>query len=593
MKQFFKFMFASMLGFILTFIIIFLIGMAFIISLASLSKTEAVVISKNTVLKISLNETIHDRAPNDPFNLKDFSKFEFSKNLGLNEILKNIKKAETDDNIEGLYLDLSYIPTGLATIGEIRKALLEFKKSEKFIICYAEVYTQKAYYLGSVADEMYLNPEGYIDFKGLSGQVMFVKGLLEKFDIETTIIRGKNNNFKSAVEPLMYDKMSEANKEQTSKYVNSLWNNMLEEISKSRDISIEDLNTIADNLDIKSPEAAVQYKLVDDILYKDELLDKLREKLGLKEGKTISSVKLKKYSDVHVVKIPKKKRSKNKIAVIYAQGEIKSGKQDELTISSERLSKAIRKARLNDQIKAIVLRVNSPGGSALASEVIWREVVLAKQAKPTLVSMGNLAASGGYYIACGADKIFANPTTLTGSIGVFGVLPNFQKALKNWLGITFDGVNTNTYSDFGSTVRPLSQYEEDVIRYYVDDIYDTFISHVAEGRGMTTAEVDSIGQGRVWSGKDAKRLGLIDEFGGLVEAIEAAVEMAELEDYRIETLPAQKDFFEKLLEDLSIQMETKSLKDELGENYIYLKFMRDIAEMDKYQARLPFEIEVK
>jgi len=591
MKQFFKFMFASMLGFFLTFILIFFIGMSILI-VVSLSKTETVVVPSNSILQVSLEEEIHDRPSSDPFNFVNLSKFEIDKKLGLNDVLKSLKKAASDDNIKGILLELGSIPSGLATIEEIRNALIKFKESGKFIISYGEVYSQKAYYMASVADEVYLNPEGFIEFKGLAGQVMFIKGLLDKFDIETTIIRGKNNKFKSAVEPLMYDKMSEANKEQTRVYVTSLWDNMLEGISNSRNISTESLNAIADGLEIKSAELAVQHKLVDDIVFKDELLDKLRDKLGLDPNKKISNITLKKYFDVPAVK-KIKKRSKNKIAVIYAQGEIKSGKQDEMTISSDRLSKTIRKARLDEKIKAIVLRVNSPGGSALASEVIYREVVLAKKEKPLIVSMGNLAASGGYYIACGADKIYANPTTLTGSIGVFGIMPNFQATLKNWLGITFDGVNTNTYSDFGSAVRPMSPYEENVIRYFIEDIYDTFIAHVAEGRNMTTSQVDSIGQGRVWCGVDAKKIGLVDEFGGLELAIKEAAKMAELDEYRTVSLPVQKDFLDKLIDGLSINMSTKSLEKELGENYDYFTFIRDLSEMDKYQARLPFMIEIQ
>ena len=580
-----------MLGFFLTFILIFFIGMSILI-VVSLSKTETVVVPSNSILQVSLEEEIHDRPSSDPFNFVNLSKFEIDKKLGLNDVLKSLKKAASDDNIKGILLELGSIPSGLATIEEIRNALIKFKESGKFIISYGEVYSQKAYYMASVADEVYLNPEGFIEFKGLAGQVMFIKGLLDKFDIETTIIRGKNNKFKSAVEPLMYDKMSEANKEQTRVYVTSLWDNMLEGISNSRNISTESLNAIADGLEIKSAELAVQHKLVDDIVFKDELLDKLRDKLGLDPNKKISNITLKKYFDVPAVK-KIKKRSKNKIAVIYAQGEIKSGKQDEMTISSDRLSKTIRKARLDEKIKAIVLRVNSPGGSALASEVIYREVVLAKKEKPLIVSMGNLAASGGYYIACGADKIYANPTTLTGSIGVFGIMPNFQATLKNWLGITFDGVNTNTYSDFGSAVRPMSPYEENVIRYFIEDIYDTFIAHVAEGRNMTTSQVDSIGQGRVWCGVDAKKIGLVDEFGGLELAIKEAAKMAELDEYRTVSLPVQKDFLDKLIDGLSINMSTKSLEKELGENYDYFTFIRDLSEMDKYQARLPFMIEIQ
>lgn len=593
MKQFFKFMFASMLGFLLTFLILFFIGISIIVSVASLSKKDTAPIPEKSILQLHFKEFIPDRAPKDPFSLSDFSGFELSKTFGLDEILKNIDKAASDNNIKGILLEMSAVPSGMATIEEIRNALLEFKESGKFIVSYGEVYSQKAYYLASVADEVYLNPEGLLELKGLTGQVMFIKGMLEKLDVETTVIRGRDNKFKSAVEPIIYDKMSEANKEQTLTYVSSIWNNMLECISKSRNISIESLNVIADGLKLKSPEIAVQNKLVDDIIYKDQLLEILKDKVGVESGKKISLVNLKKYSNVNAANIETKKRSKNRIAVIYAQGEIMSGEQDEMTIGSERISKAIRKARQDDKIKAIVFRVNSPGGSALASEVIWREVVLAKNEKPVVVSMGNLAASGGYYISCGADKIFADPTTLTGSIGVFGIMPNFQATFKNWLGITFDEVKTNKYSDFGSAVRPLSDYEEDVIRYYIEDIYETFLEHVAEGRNMTKAQVDSIGQGRIWSGVDAKRIGLIDEFGGLETAIEEAAKMAELEDYRTISLPVQKEFIEKIMEDLALDVKTSRLEKELGENYKYFRLINRIAEMDKYQARIPFEIDVQ
>ena len=589
MKQFFKFMFASMLGFFLTFLIIFFILMGMFFAAISFTKTEEVIVNNNSILHIKLDRIIYDRTLNDPIAFFDPVTFKSKRTLGLNDILKNLKKAQKDDNIKGIYLDLSFIPSGIATIEEIRNALMNFKQSGKFIIAYGETLSQKAYYLATVADKIYLNPEGSIDFRGLAGEVFFLKGMFEKLDIEAQVIQ--HGKFKSAIEPLILDKMSKANKEQTITFITSIWDKILEAVSSTRNIDITELNKYADKLILHNVENAKKYNFVDDLIYKDELFTVLSNKLGIKEIKCRNCISLRKYTHAKV-KIDKKKRSRNKIAVIYALGAIESGEGDEKTIGSEKISQAIRKARIDKSVKAIVLRVNSPGGSAIASEVIWREVNLSKKFKPIIVSMGNLAASGGYYISCAADKIIANPTTLTGSIGVFGFIPNFKQFFDKKLGITFDNVKTNDNADFISTVRPLTSFQRSVIKDDVERIYQTFIEHVAEGRKLTTAQVDSIGQGRVWSGVDAKRIGLIDEFGGLEKAIEIAANMAELDDYRIISLPKQKDPFTQIIEDVFGGVQISILEKKLGINYQYYNYLQSIYNMKDVQARLPYEINI-
>jgi len=558
-------------------------------SAASFSKKEVVVVPKNSILHLKFDKEVADRSSNNPFESIDFLSMKSSDTPGLNEILESLKKAKDDENIKGIYLDLGTVPSGIATVEEIRNALIEFKKSGKFIICYGEVFTQKAYYLASVADKIYLNPEGIIDFKGLNGEVMFYKGLLEKLDVDVQIIR--HGKFKSAVEPFIYDKMSEPNKEQTLKYLTSIWDHLLDGISTYRKISKDDLNAIADSFSIKKAADAITYKLADKLMYKDELLAELRTKLGLGDNDKISMLSLSKYVDAPN-KNKKASTSKNKIAVIYALGSIESGKGDDKTIGSEKISEAIRKARLDSTVKAIVLRVNSPGGSALASDVIWREVLLAKKVKPVVASMGDVAASGGYYISCAATKIVADPTTITGSIGVFGMVPNLKGLFNNKLGITVDNVKTNNYADFGTTYRPLTESEKDIYQVDVENIYTTFITHVAEGRGMTTDQVDSIGQGRVWSGADALKIGLIDEFGGLDKAIEIAAKLAKIEDYKIQSLPAQKEPFEQILESLQGGSDETFLKAQLGETYEYYKYIQGIKNMKGVQARMPYSIYV-
>ena len=587
MKQFFKFMFASMAGFFLIFIVIFFILMGMIMSVATLTKKEVVIVSKNTVLHLKFDQAIPDRSSNNPFDNFDFSSMKSNDAPGLNDILDNIRKAKADENIKGIYLDLSTVPAGVATLDEIRNALLDFKSSGKFIISYGEDYTQKAYYLATVADKIYLNPTGLIDFKGINGEIMFFKGLLEKLDVNVQIIR--HGKFKSAVEPFLYDKMSEANKLQTLKYLTSIWDHLLDGISSGRKISKNDLTAIADGLKIRAAEDAVKYKLADKLMYKDEILAELRTRLGIGANDNISVMSMSKYIDAPD-KTKKFVKSHDKIAVIYALGEIQSGVGSDKIIGSERISEAIRKARLDSTVKAIVLRVNSPGGSALASDVIWREVVLAKKVKPVVASMGDVAASGGYYISCAASKIVADENTITGSIGVFGIVPNLKGLYNNKLGITFDNVKTNTHADFGTTSRAMSDEEKGIFQVGVENIYHTFISHVAEGRHMTTDAVDSIGQGRVWSGADAIKIGLIDKFGGLDTAIHLAARLAKISDYRITSLPEQKDKFEQIIESLKGGSDDVLLKKELGDAYDYYMYIENIKNMKGVQAVMPYQI---
>ena len=589
MKQFFKFLFSSFLGTLLAFVIGFFILMGMVAAL--MPKEEVVEVKPNTVLRITLNNQISDRSPSNPLENFDFQEFDVTMPLGLNDILKNIDKAKNDDNIKGIYLEVDMLMAGSATVEEIRDALIDFKESEKFIIAYADYYSQGAYYLASVADKVYLNPEGSIDYRGLRSELMFFKGAMEKFGIEPQIIRGTGNQFKSAVEPFMYDKMSEANRLQTRKYLDALWNKMVAGISESRNIPVADLNLWANQLAVSNARKAVELKMIDGVKYYDEVVAELKERSDVKESKKIAFVNMDKYKKVPKSHHEFKGIAKDKVAVIYASGEIKMGKGDEGTIGSTSLSKAIRQARKDTTVKAIVLRINSPGGSALASDIILREVMLARQEKPVIASMGDVAASGGYYIACLADTIVASENTLTGSIGVFGLMFHIEKLLAEELGITVDRVTTNDHADLGSLTRKMTPYEKEVIQKQVDEIYATFIGHVANGRGMTTEQVDHIGQGRVWAGVDAMQNGLVDVYGGLEKSIEIAKEKAGLEKYRVVEYPKQKDL-EQIISELTGTVKAKVMEDELGRNLRYYEQMKKQLGQQGILARMPFDYTV-
>ncbi|MGC9374464.1 MAG: signal peptide peptidase SppA [Bacteroidales bacterium] len=586
MKSFFKYVLATIVGIILSSILMFFIFLGSIGAMIS-SQDQPVKIDEHTVLHIELSSPIADRSNKNPMENFDFESFQPVNQLGLNDILANIKKAKEDENIDGIYLDFTLIPAGMATIEEIRSALIDFKASGKFIISFADTYTQSTYYLASIADKVYLNPEGLISWTGMRSEIMFFKEALEKIGIEAQIIR--HGKFKSAVEPFMYKQMSPENREQIMTYMGSIWDHMLTRISESRNIPVEKLNTLADNLTLNSADAALEHGFVDGLKYKDEILAELKELTEKKEKDEIKSVTLAKYT-----KVPKKRKSleKDKIAVVYASGSVIMGEGAEGNIGSDRISKAIREARKDSTIKAIVFRVNSGGGSALASEVIWREVKLAQQVKPVIASLGDVAASGGYYIVAPAEKIIANPNTITGSIGVFGMIPNGKKLLNDKLGIYVDVAKTNPHADIYSFSRPLSAKEKETIQLNIEEIYETFITHVAEGRGMTKEEIDEIGQGRVWSGANAIEIGLIDEFGGLEKAIEIAAQSANLEKYRVVELPKLKDPFQQFLENIQENVKASILKDELGNEYKYYQRLQDIKNMQGIQARIPYDIEL-
>ena len=586
MKQFFKFVLATIVGLILTSIILVLIIVG-IITAASSEKT--VDVEPNSVLHIALNYAINERTANNPLAgiLGDGDKA-----IGLKDILANIKKAEADDNIKGIFLDESSMQAGQATVEEIRNALIKFKKSGKFIIAYSEVYSQSFYYLASVADKVYINPKGIFEFKGFSSQVTFLKGALDKLGIEAQII--KVGTYKSAVEPYFLTKMSDANRLQVTSYLGSMYDHFLTGISVSRKISKGELFNYANEMMIKQPEDALKYKLVDGLKYKDEILDELRQRTGLDKKADLKSVEIAEYTNAETkTEDGKKASSKNRIAVIYASGEITGGDGDDNTIGSETVSKALRKARLDSKVKAVVLRVNSPGGSSLASDVIWREVMLTKKVKPIIVSMGDLAASGGYYISCAADSIIAEPNTITGSIGIFAVIPNVQKLLNDKLGITVDGVKTGKFADIGDMSRPLTPEEKMILQNQVNRGYDDFTKAVAEGRHKTQAYINSIGQGRVWTGEQAIRLGLVDRLGNIDDAIKSAAKKANLKDYKLEALPEQKSIFNKFGLGMNAEIKAHMLKSELGDNYKYYQQIKGLTQLMRTpQARLPYDVEI-
>lgn len=588
MAQFFKYTFATVLGVFIAGIISLFLFMGIVGAIVASSEDKEVIAEAHSILHLDLDYQITDRGMSDPFTPFNFMDFSMKEKPGLDVIIRSIQKAKVDPNIDGIYIDSQSVLAGVSSTQEIRNALEDFKSSGKFIVAYATAFDQKGYYLASVADKLYLHPEGFIYFAGLSGQVTFFKGAMEKLGIEMQIIR--HGQFKSAVEPFMLDKMSEANKKQTSALINSVWFEMLEPISSARNISMNDLNQFADDLVLNDPKQALEYHFVDGLKYADEVKEYLMSFSGSQDEKDLKLLSVDKYTKTSFYKEGSK--SRDKIAVIYASGEIMPGKGDDTYIGEKNIVKALKEARENSRVKAIVLRINSPGGSALVSDLIWREVELAKLEKPVIASMSDVAASGGYYIACNSNSIFAEPTTITGSIGVFGMIPNVKELMNDKLGITFDKVMTNKNADFMDLTQPLSGFQKAVIQKSIENIYSSFVNKVAKGRNMTFEEVDAIGQGRVWTGEQAIDLGLVDTLGGLEDAVTAAAKLVDLTDYRILSLPVQKDAFAKLLEDFS--GESSLLIDEkLGVFSKYAKQLKNIENQDLIQARLPFDLEIK
>ena len=593
MGQFLKFMFASMLGTLLigVVLIVLFFGMLAAAAAGLGSKGKPTKIKDGSVLQLTLDNELVDRGDDEQMDF-DFGPFQGESKTGLNQVLAALDQAKSDEKIEGIFLDLTSVNSGFATLREIRNKLMEFKKeSGKPVVAWAEFYTQGSYYLATAADQVYLQPKGMLDYRGLQSEYMFLKGLFEKLDIDMQFIRGSNNKFKSFGEVYTEEQMSPANRAQIELILRGLWADHRSAVSEKTGLSANELDTIANTFAAKDDEAARDLKLVDALMYRDELLADIKERMSLDKEKDIAFVSLGKYLRTDDEK-EEEGDAKTKLAVIYAEGGISSGDGDD-GIGSTSLSATIREAREDSAVKAIVLRVNSPGGSGLASEVIWREVKLAAEAKPLVVSMGDVAASGGYYISCPATKIYAEPTTITGSIGVFGLIPNMQGFFKNKLGITFDGEQTNKYAGMMTTSRALTEEEKGIIQGWVDDFYDGFVERVAEGRKLTTAQVDSIGQGRVWTGADAKERGLVDELGGLEDAIRAAATLANISDYRKVELPEQEDFLKKLLKDLNTETKAWVAREYLGEDAKLLKEYqraREAKEQTGILARMPYDL---
>lgn len=588
-------MLAVVVGVIIVHILYGVIFLLICLSAAGSSSSD-VTVKDNSVLKISLTADMPDKVT-DGMSF-DYMSMTPVKQIGLNDALKSIEKAKTDDRIKGIYLDMDGASAGTATIEELRNKLIEFKESGKFIISYATAYSQFGYYLASVADEVYVNPQGGMSWQGMCSQIMFYKNVLEKLGVEMQVFR--HGQFKSAVEPYICDKMSPANRKQYSVLLNSIWGKVCRGISEARGISVEDLNMYADSLSLRKAQDAVILKFADAVKYYDEVIDELKAKSGFDGKDKDMFIDLEKYAKASVPNV-KENKSKNEVAVLFAEGEIVDGNGGKGQMGGDKIAEELRKIRENDDVKAVVLRVNSPGGSGLASEVMWREIQKVKQAgKPVVVSMGNLAASGGYYISCSADYIYAQPTTLTGSIGVFGMFPNLQGLVTDKIGLTIDTVCTNAHADFGSTMRPVTEMEYNYVQQSIEDFYDTFLTRVFDGRKGKGAEghvlsekalVDSIGQGRVWAGADAIEIGLVDELGSLNDAVKKAVELANIPDYKIVEYPAKKEWFEELAEQFDIS--ARIMKSELGENYIYYQNAKRIAETSGIQARMEHDIVIK
>lgn len=588
MRQFFKFFFASCLGFLVGAILLVVIGVAVISSAASsATETKTVDIEDNSILYINMSNPVVDHTIADPIAMLSGG----TASIGLDDILKSLKHAKTDDKVKGIFIEVTNVAAGMATLEEMRNSIIDFKTSGKFVIAYSDYYSQQAYYLASAADKIYVNPAGGVEFKGLAAQLIFVKGTLEKLGVEPQIIR--HGKFKSAIEPLINDKMSPANRDQTRTYMAALWNQMLIGINAQRKIEIADLQNVANKLLLTDAQSTVEYKFTDGVKYRDEVLDMLKSKTGAKDINDLKFVSLSNYFKVDK---PQSGDRAKRIAVIFAEGSIIDGKSSSGNIGSNTLARQLREARLDDKVKAVVLRINSPGGSALASDVIWREVLLIKKSKPLIVSMGNVAASGGYYIACAADTIVAQPNTITGSIGVFGVLWNAEGLTKK-LGVSVDTVKTAEMADIGTGSRRMTDPERNYIQNEVERIYDGFITKVANGRNMTKADVDSIGQGRVWSGVDAKRIGLVDVLGGLEDAIKIAAKKAKLgDDFSLSYIPRPENGFNKLLKELSGEEDEDKIntfiKSELGPDYKYYQYLRNARQIKGMQARMPYELEI-
>lgn len=584
MKDFIKYTMATVVGLVLVSIIM---GILTFVSMAGMIASEGMSspIEKKSVLRITLKGSITERAGEE----NPLSKLggETTQQIALDQALQALEKAAKNDKIEGIYMEGGILSAYPAEVQELRQALLKFKKSGKWIIAYADTYSRSAYYLCSVADKVYLNPIGMLDWSGLSSNPMFFTGLMKKLGIKMQVF--KVGTYKSAVEPYIAEQMSDANREQVSSYQQSIWNNMLKDVAKSRKTTAEALNSLADSMTILSgPEASVKGGLVDKLCYQDEVKKILKNKAKMEEDESLRFVSI---SDVALSEELNDKVD-DEIAVYYAYGEIKEditgGFAQESAITSKQMTKDLQELREDDDVKAVVLRVNSPGGSAYASEQIWREVQLLSKEKPVIVSMGALAASGGYYISCGANKIFAEPTTLTGSIGIFGMIPDATELLTDKLGLSFDVVKTNAHSDFGAMGRPLNESECRLMQAYINQGYELFTGRVAQGRKISQDSVKAVAEGRVWTGEQAMKIGLVDKLGNLNDAIAAAAKAAKIEKYSVGRYPEPAPWFASLLQEKKADYMDSQMRSALGEFYPAFSLIRDLKNQDAIQARMTF-----
>lgn len=584
MKQFLKFTLATIVGIIITSFLGMLIFFGMIGAIAA-SSEKTVKTTPNSVYELELKGQLVERSKDDPFSSLMAGSFAQSavKTIGLDDVLSNIKKAKNDNNILGIYLNGGMLSGGYASLKEVRDALEDFKTSGKFIVAYSDMYSQKNYYLASVADKIYLNPIGVVELQGIASNTTFFKNTLDKLGVEMQVV--KVGTFKSAVEPYIQTKMSDANKEQVNVFINSIWKNMLAEISKSRNISTEQLNQFADeNVTFMTAENILANKLVDSLTYADGMKDVIKKLAKQDDAKNVKFLSHSKMSNVTV----SEKMRKDKVAVIYGVGGIDMG--DREGIVSEDLVKTINDVKDEKTVKAVVFRVNSGGGSAYGSEQIWHAIGELKKVKPVIVSMGDYAASGGYYISCIADTILALPTTLTGSIGIFGTIPNIE-GLNNKVGLTHDVVKTNKLSDAITFNRAFSPEERDLMQNMVNRGYELFTKRCADGRGMQIDSLKAIAEGRVWTGEDAKRLGLVDELGGLNDAINIAAKKAGLENYSLKSYPEKEDFMTTLMKDFGGDTEVKIMKRTIGnENYQIMKQIEQAKNFNGIFALMPFNI---
>lgn len=592
MKDFFKFTLATLTGIVLSGIVLFIIGIATLVGIISSSDTETVV-KKNSVMMLDLKGTLVERTQESLEGLLGKFTGEAGNTYGLDDILASIKKAKENDNIKGIYIQASWLDAPYASLQAIRTALEDFKESGKFVVAYSDNYTQGLYYLSSVADKVMLNPKGMIEWRGLASAPIFYKDLLQKLGIEMQVF--KVGTYKSAVEPFTSTEMSPANKEQVTAFIGSTWNQILDGVSASRKIEKDSLNVYADRMLMFYPsDESVKCGLADTLIYQNNVRSYLKTLVKINEDDRLPILGL--DDMINIKKSVPKDKSGDILAVYYASGEITdydgSATSDEGIVGSKMI-RDLRKLKEDDNVKAVVLRVNSPGGSAFASEQIWHAVKELKANKPVIVSMGDYAASGGYYISCAADSIIAEPTTLTGSIGIFGMIPNV-KGLTEKIGLTFDVVKTNKFSDFGNLMRPVNGDERALLQMMISQGYDLFVSRCAEGRHMTKEGIEKIAEGRVWTGEMAKGIGLVDELGGIDKALEIAARKAELKGYTIVSYPTKKDILSTLLDvQPNNYVESQVLKSQLGDYYKDFNLLRNIKERAMIQARVPFELNVK